>query len=82
METYCISKSFTRNTGGEYKHQLTLQELPKDIWHSNGGKQTGGLKQAFNQGANSGINTLATNFNKPHNNVQPYITVYFWRRTA
>ena len=77
------SMTFSANgTGGEYKHKLTLQELPKDIWHSSSSKQTGGLKQAFNQGANSGINTLATNFDKPHNNVQPYVTVYFWRRTA
>ena len=72
----------TKDSGGEYKHKLTLKELPNAIWHSNGGKQTGGLKQAFNLGSQSGANTLATNFDQPHNNIQPYIVVYFWRRTA
>ena len=77
------SMSFTtEDSGGEYKHKLTLEELPNAIWHSNGGKQTGGLKQAFNLGSQSGANTLATNFDQPHNNIQPYIVVYFWRRTA
>lgn len=77
------SMSFTtEDSGGEYKHKLTLKELPNAIWHSNSGKQTGGLKQAFNLGSQSGANTLATNFDQPHNNIQPYIVVYFWRRTA
>ena len=77
------SMSFTAaNTGGEYKHKLTVHEMPNVIWHSNSGNQTGGLKLAFNQGSNFGINTLATNFDQPHNNIQPYIVVYFWRRTA
>lgn len=81
------SMSFAANsTGGEYKHKLTLKELSNAIWHSNSGKQTGGLKQAFMQIStstvgSSGINTLGTNFDQPHNNIQPYITVYFWKRT-
>ena len=82
------SMSFTANsTGGEYKHKITLKELPNAIWHSKSGEQTGGLKQAFMQvststGGGSGINTLGTNFDQPHNNIQPYITVYFWKRTV
>ena len=77
------SMTFTASgSGGEYKHKLTIYELPNSIWHSNSGKQTGGLKQAFNQGQNSGINTLAQNFDQPHNNIQPYIVVFFWKRTA
>ena len=66
----------TSDSGGEYKHKLSL------IWHSTSAKQTGGLKLAFDAGKNFGINTLATNFDQPHNNIQPYIVVYFWRRTA
>lgn len=77
------SMSFTANsTGGEYKHKLTLKELPSSVWNSDSGQQTGGLKQAFNLGSQSGANTRATNFDQPHNNIQPYITVYFWKRTA
>lgn len=77
------SMTFTASdSGGEYKHKLTINEMPNGIWHSNGDNQTGGLKLAFSQGSNFGINTLATNFDQPHNNIQPYIVVYFWRRTA
>lgn len=77
------SMSFTANsTGGEYKHRLSLKELPSSVWNSDSGLQTGGLKQAFNIGSQSGANTRATNFDQPHNNIQPYITVYFWKRTA
>lgn len=77
------SMSFTANsTGGEYTHRLTLKELPSSVWNSDGGLQTGGLKQAFNIGSQSGANTRAENFDQPHNNIQPYITVYFWKRTA
>lgn len=82
------SMSFTANsTGGEYKHKLNLQELPNSLWHSRSGEQVGGLKQAFMQiststAGSSGINTLGVNFDQPHNNIQPYITVYFWKRTA
>ena len=74
-------------TGGEKTHKLTLTELPNNIWHSNSGSQTGGLKQAFVQvspstGGASGINTIGSNFDKPHNNLQPYYVTYIWKRTA
>lgn len=31
---------------------------------------------------NSGWHNMAIGSNSPHNNLQPYITVYFWKRTA
>lgn len=71
------------SNGGEYKHKLTLNELDNMIWHCSGHSQEGGLKQFFTQTTSgSGINTRAENFNIPHNNIQPYIVVYFWERTA
>lgn len=76
------SMSFTSSaTGGEYSHKLTLEELPNAIWQSST-DQTGGIKISFNHGSEFGASTLAKNFDKPHNNIQPYIVVYFWRRTA
>lgn len=74
--------SFTSSaTGGEYSHKLTLEELPNAIWQSST-DQTGGIKISFNHGTEFGASTLAKNFDKPHNNIQPYIVVYFWKRTA
>lgn len=82
------SMSFTAlATGGEYKHELTVAEMP-DHRH----KYTlayGGADPA--RGFSYG-NTVAGTFdatfiqnngsNSAHNNVQPYISVYFWQRTA
>lgn len=80
--------SFTSlSTGGEYQHTLTVAEMP-DHRH----KYTlayGGADPA--KGFSYG-NTVAGTFDatfiqnngssSAHNNVQPYISVYFWRRTA
>ena len=68
-------------TGGEKEHTLTIKELPKEIWHTSA-EQTGGTNAQFAQGNWYGAKTNATNFNQPHNNLQPYITVYMWKRIA
>lgn len=86
------SMNFTAgSTGGEYKHKLTVDEMPShnhsmtirvsSVWNDNGGiayqltkKQTDMIHPS------DYIN--ATGGNKSHNNLQPYITVYFWKRTA
>lgn len=80
--------SFTSlSTGGEYKHELTVQEMP-DHRHkyilAYGGNDPA---KGFSYG-----NTVAGTFDatfiqnnggsSAHNNVQPYISVYFWRRNA
>ena len=82
------SMSFTaNNTGGEYKHKLTVDEIPshshqyyspvaQKVAHSSSGSTYGNYnKQYF-------IGTDYTGGDGYHNNVQPYITVYFWRRIA
>ena len=79
-------------TGGAKTHTLTEAELPAHSHDYAGGEYTG----ANDYGTNMSVNNLgsttdgrSTNFNSEtvgsgsaHNNVQPYIVVYFWKRTA
>lgn len=72
--------STVKKTGGEKTHTLTIDELPKEAWHSKG--QTGGISTFISPGNMYGINTQGTNLGQSHNNLQPYITCYIWIRTA
>lgn len=85
--------SFTvGSTGGEYKHWLTVNEIPSHN-HKNffvNGTTVGWVDKVFQQGTLSGvrpnrtadITTGYTGSGQSHNNIQPYITVYFWQRIA
>lgn len=83
--------SFTAGaTGGEYKHKLTVEEMPSHghKLYARGG-QTAQTSSPFadnkpiTQGSNSyGFNVSSTGGDGYHNNLSPYITVYFWSRTA
>lgn len=91
------SMSFTSgNIGGEYKHLLSLNELPS---HAHKPHE---WSLVISEGGNSGAyhmdtshtdivnickddsrkdrNTSYTGGDEPHNIVQPYITVSFWKR--
>lgn len=75
-------------TGGEKTHKLTINEMPghnhstpttlryeiTSSWWIGG---TGGTTIAVDNKP-----TGSTGGDKSHNNLQPYITVYMWRRTA
>lgn len=90
--------SFTSNsTGGEYKHKLTVDEIPKHkhavyIQNTtsspqvNAPKWTVALPNSWKQYTSDmklfGPSTGNAGGDASHNNIQPYITVYFWRRTA
>lgn len=85
------SMSFTSgSTGGEYTHKLTINEMPSHNHklHARGGSTTQtsspfDANKPITQGSNSyGFDVSNTGGDSAHNNVQPYITVYFWRRTA
>lgn len=76
-------------TGGEKIHTLTIAEMPS---HSHGQVVTANNKgSAIRRDYDSdgsgdiysqGVQTEATGEGQAHNNLQPYITVYMWRRTA
>ena len=75
-------------TGGEKTHKLTVSEMPAHTHNVKGGASNG--KSAGLQSYASYFSTYRTISNAAystggsgaHNNLQPYITVYFWKRTA
>lgn len=83
------SMSFTsESTGGEYNHKLTTSEMPKhahESYHWASSATAGWLSGYLyygQKGTAGGRATSKTGGDSAHNNIQPYITVFFWRRTA
>lgn len=76
-----------QKTGGEKKHTLTIDEIPSHR-HAYGDYYgiAGGTK--FNVVAYNNVTsypeggTVATGGDKAHNNLQPYITCYMWKRVG
>ena len=76
-------------TGGEKKHTLTIAEMPS---HSHGqvvtANNTGSAIRRDHDSDGSagifsqGVQTEEAGGGQAHNNLQPYITVFMWRRTA
>ena len=77
-------------TGGAKKHTLTVDEMPSHT-HDSDGSRTG--SNAADPGDNFwastgdtgsfGVKTInATGGGNAHNNLQPYIVTYMWKRTA
>lgn len=73
-------------TGGEKEHTLTVGEMP-----SHNHTVSNMLSGTQNLSGNYGVYLLAgtdnswvkdTGGDQPHNNIQPYITCYMWKRTA
>ncbi len=73
------------DSGGEYKHTLTVAEMPAHNHSYNRELSTGsdsGVASARFVGTRSSMNTGSTGGGEAHNNLQPYVAVYIWRRTA
>ena len=79
-------------SGGAKTHTLTTAQMPAHTHNSpNGGNfvEDGGSGIAIHTQAGGAFATKTTKTEvantgggQAHNNLQPYITVYFWRRTA
>lgn len=71
-------------TGGEYKHTLTVDEMPAHSHTYNRELSTGtdtGIASARYSGKRSSMNTGSTGSGEAFRIIQPYATVYFWKRT-
>jgi microcystin-dependent protein len=71
-------------TGGEKKHTLSVEEMPSHS-HDTGLSymvSDGSKNQAVWWSGVAGYKTNNTGGSQPHNNLQPYIVVYRWRRIA
>ena len=78
-------------TGGSKTHRLTVNEIPNHSHpHSVYWSGAAGSKYVVPQGLETNDpreyqtfpSTGGTGGGQPHNNLQPYITCYMWRRTA
>ena len=80
-------------TGGAKTHTLTTAEMPSHNHNWAAGEYSGGNDYGTNllganntyasgTGASQSMTTSSTGSGTAHNNVQPYIVVYFWKRTA
>ena len=68
--------------GGEYNHKLTIPEMPSHTHtgaaHMGGAIPSGGENNFCYKTENTG----KTGGDQPHNNIQPYIAVYMWKRVG
>ncbi len=78
-------------TGGSKTHTLTVAEMPSHqhmTGSNDSGTGTGGapgnmeLTRDYGTGNGPDVDTSNTGGGGAHNNLQPYIVVYMWKRTA
>jgi|TARA_R110002167_G_scaffold7160_2_gene33799 hypothetical protein len=77
-----------QETGGAKTHTLSTSELPSHTHtvsipsSQNGGSSNDHALFPDNSSSNESFTSGATGGGSAHNNVQPYIVAYMWRRTA
>ena len=71
-------------TGGEKQHTLSVNEMPSHSHYTGLAYMTsdGASNQATWWAGGEGYKTHSTGGSQAHNNLQPYIVVYRWRRIA
>tara|TARA_R100001443_G_scaffold8521_1_gene17890 strand:+ start:13116 stop:13832 length:717 start_codon:yes stop_codon:yes gene_type:complete len=73
-----------QETGGSKTHTLTIAEMPShthNVTMSTSDTDNNNLSEGDTSGTSS-FTTSSTGGGGAHNNVQPYIVAYMWRRTA
>ena len=77
--------STVEKTGGEKSHTLTSSEMPKHAHYTGVYTGNGSSSHFAATGGDSlysNTDTGQTGGSQSHNNLQPYITCYMWKRTA
>lgn len=75
-------------TGGEKTHVLTVPEIPghthgQSLPSSQTGSQASGTRDTSTTGSTAdALSTASAGGGGAHNNLQPFLTVFFWKRTA
>ena len=72
------------STGGEATHTLTVNEMQSHSHTVSGGRNTSGSGRPDLRASNASYScaTSSVGGSQPHNNMQPYLAVYMWRRTG
>ena len=88
VDTTQTEFNVVEKTGGAKTHTLTLQEMPKHThdlakyWATAEGGNAAMGSNATGKSATNSNGIGNTGNSQPHNNLQPYITCYMFKRTA